>query len=64
MKNRIADYMPEALRSPKGKAAGLQMPDVASFIKPANEFVTRHPGPCLAAAFTVGVIVAWWIKRR
>ena len=65
MQNRIADYLPRAWQPKHGKpGATLQVSEVNSLVKPANEFIARHPGACLAAAFAVGVTLAWWIKRK
>ena len=65
IQNRIAEYLPRSWRTKPGQPrANVAAPDVASYIKPVNEFIARHPGPCLAAAFAIGVAVAWWIKRK
>jgi hypothetical protein len=40
------------------------MSDVKEWVKPAEQFISKNPGASLAAAFAIGVAVAWWIKRR
>ena len=69
MLNRIADHLP-AFSSPPQKNvaeatdevfAGLKL---RSYLEPIEQTVKQHPGAALAAAFLVGVTVAWWIKRR
>jgi hypothetical protein len=62
LQNRIAEYLPEALR-PDQFGGGADLPDVQEWIKKAEQVVKEHPGPSLAAAFALGVVLAWWIKR-
>jgi len=38
--------------------------DVGQLIEPVTQWIVRNPSAALASAFFVGVIVAWWIKRR
>jgi hypothetical protein len=65
IQNRIAEYLPRSWRTKPGQdQANQHSTDIASYLKPANEFIAQHPGPCLAAAFALGVAVAWWIKRK
>ena len=64
MQNRIVEYLPRAWRPKPGESGIPSMPDMASLVKPANEFIAKHPGACLAVAFAVGVTLAWWIKRK
>lgn len=67
MKNRITDYLPAKWRSklmtsdPQGN---VQLPDMEKLTTTLTETVTKHPGPSLAAAFVLGVTIAWWIKRK
>jgi hypothetical protein len=34
------------------------------YIEPLKELIIKYPSAALASAFVVGVVVAWWIKRR
>lgn len=76
MLNRLADYEP-SLRSPDSKsgeptstaALGASRPflcasDVQGIVQPVEDLILRYPGAALASAFFVGVLVAWWIKRK
>lgn len=68
MKNRIIDYLPDSLKSkstqPGGSQPSFSVPDMRQWIKTTEEFVGKHPGSCLGAAFVLGVTLAWWIKRK
>jgi len=64
MKNRIVDYLPSQWRPQRLRERVESLPDVREWVDKAERFVALHPGACLAAAFTVGVAVAWWIKRK
>ena len=69
MLNRIADYFPLSFnKDPMGKQAAppasTKAPEAANWLEPMAQLVKTHPGAALAAAFAVGVTVAWWIKRR
>jgi len=70
MTNRIADYLPawwkaeHAAGRPERPPPPPAGPGAASWLEPVVEIVKSHPGAALAAAFCVGVTVAWWIKRR
>lgn len=72
MLNRISDYLPTTwnmARKPKSpdKPTSLRPSvdaDAQSWSKSVEQFVRSHPGASLAAAFCIGVTVAWWIKRR
>lgn len=66
MINRVADYPrteSEPRLVPKGSAAP-QLPTLPQWVEPLEDFIKQHPGVCLASAFAVGVVVAWWIKRK
>ena len=69
MLNRIADYLP-AWSAPSAKSATEASESIfagmnlRSYLEPVEQAVKRHPGAALAAAFLLGVTVAWWIKRR
>jgi len=38
--------------------------DFHEMTKPTEELIRHYPAAALATAFIVGVIVAWWIKRK
>lgn len=70
MLNRISDYLPvswsaqQKSRATSPAPAAVAASTVQAWGKSMEEFVKNHPGASLAAAFCVGVTVAWWIKRR
>jgi len=39
-------------------------PDIHEMTKPTEDVVRRYPAAALATAFLVGVVIAWWIKRK
>jgi hypothetical protein len=66
MINRVADY-PHTESEPcsaSKSAATPQLPSLRQWVEPLEDFIKKHPGVCLASAFTVGVVVALWIKRK
>jgi hypothetical protein len=68
MLNRVV----EPVNSPKSDfsswtrhlPSNLSTADVKKYMSSAEELVLKYPGPALASAFMVGVLVAWWIKRK
>jgi hypothetical protein len=38
--------------------------DLHEMTKPTEDMIRHYPAAALAAAFLVGVAIAWWIKRR
>jgi hypothetical protein len=67
MLNRTLEYdrphsKPEK-RQP-GDPSAFGRADFQSYIAPVEDVILKYPGPALAAAFFVGVLVAWWIKRK
>jgi len=64
--NRVTDLLPAtARRSAPGK--GVVRPpafELESYTVPLHKFVDQYPGPSLAAAFALGLFVAWWAKRK
>ena len=38
--------------------------DFQELVRPVEKWILKSPGAALASAFLVGVVVAWWIKRR
>jgi hypothetical protein len=66
MINRIAGYT-TAEDDPRlaGKDPKVPTPQsLRHWVDPVEEVITKHPGACLASAFIVGVVFAWWIKRK
>ena len=67
MLNRTLDYDAPRTRNERPQAAtpsSFGLEDVQAYIAPVEELILKYPGPALASAFLVGVLVAWWIKRR
>jgi hypothetical protein len=65
--NYALDYeSPEIRTAASGsrRPASFGIDDVKSYLEPVEEFVLKYPGAALASAFFVGVLVAWWIKRK
>jgi hypothetical protein len=62
IQNRIAEFLPAAWR-PR-RELGLGRPSKESLAQSVERFVGENPGASLAAAFALGVMVAWWIKRK
>ena len=67
MINRIEDFLP-ARDSPRvSEGSEPARTDAGNFEKLAalpGQWIERHPAACLAAAFALGVAVAWIIKRK
>jgi hypothetical protein len=63
MRNRILEYLPRQWRPDRLRERAESLPDWRHWTKKAEDLVAKHPGPCLATAFALGVAVAWWIKR-
>lgn len=38
--------------------------DIHEMVKPTENFIRQYPAAALATAFLVGVVIAWWIKRK
>jgi hypothetical protein len=38
--------------------------DVRELVEPVEQLILKYPAVALASAFMVGVVVAWWIKRK
>jgi hypothetical protein len=63
MKNRLADELP--LGGKESRPGGDGVSDEAlKYAAAVERYIVDHPAPSLAAAFLVGVVVAWWIKRK
>jgi ElaB/YqjD/DUF883 family membrane-anchored ribosome-binding protein len=67
MNSRISEYLPSSWFKRPVQSAG-DDPTVVERLKawsePVEQFVVKHPGASLAIAITVGVTIAWWLKRR
>jgi hypothetical protein len=63
MINRIAEYSTDDQRSTPPSAAPLAV-DWRQWVASGEELIAKYPGACLASAFVIGAVVAWWIKRR
>ena len=66
MNNRLEEFEAER-RSPGKKPPGLDLPSQAELVNYASltkQWAMQHPVPCIAAAFVVGVAVAWIVKRK
>jgi hypothetical protein len=64
MRNRILEFLPREWRPDRLRERAESLPDMRHWVDEAEKLVAKHPGPCLATAFALGVAVAWWIKRR
>jgi hypothetical protein len=66
MSSHIAQARPaSAARSgAQAKRPWIRGEDVGELIKPVKNLIIKYPSAALASAFLVGVVVAWWIKRR
>jgi len=66
MINRIAGLPLKHGQEPGEKGqerSSFGVPDLAQYVKPLENLITNNPGAAVAAAFCVGVALAWWIKR-
>jgi len=65
MINRIAGVSVKGRPEPaeKGAGAAFDFKDIAKFVEPVETLIVNNPGAAIAAAFCVGVALAWWIKR-
>jgi hypothetical protein len=64
MKNRAASFWPSA-RAPGGRPSdGSAGFDVQQWLAPVEKLVRERPAISLAAAFAIGVTIAWFVKRK
>jgi hypothetical protein len=63
MKNRLSE---EAFRkeSRSRSSAGGALGPAAKYLNTFEETIAEYPAVSLTAALMIGVLVAWWIKRR
>jgi hypothetical protein len=65
MTNRFADDIPASTKQAGQRRPAVRIPGEAyKYAAAIEDYIVEHPAPALAAAFVVGVVVAWWIKRR
>jgi hypothetical protein len=65
MKNRLSEdaFGRKAQRSRPSERGGVLGP-ATPYFNSFEETIAEHPGLSLTAAVLVGVLLAWWIKRR
>jgi len=66
MSNPVADFRATSAAVPKpaSRRPLIKSEDVGELVEPLKSLIVRYPGAALASAFLVGVVIAWWIKRR
>ena len=70
MKNRISDYLSAARRKGQSSKAAIPASRQLSHCQNAfrtpdvESYVTEHPLAAIGAAFSIGVFLAWLIKRK
>lgn len=66
MINRVVPSLAESAagRGPDEQRQPANWRDNVPWLETIETFIAEHPGACLASAFVVGAVVAWWIKRR
>ena len=64
MKNRLTDDVPTGGKESSSHRAEGISDEALKYAATVEKYIVDHPAPSLAAAFLVGVMVAWWIKRR
>ena len=48
----------------EGRRAGRCTEVLRAGVARAENLIGQHPGTALGASFLIGVVAAWWIKRR
>lgn len=70
MIEQLAEYFsPSSGSAGSTGSKGVQRPliragDVRELAEPVEQLILKYPAAALASAFMVGVVVAWWIKRK
>jgi len=64
MINRIAGISTSPATGQGGKRGALSGQDLKQLVAPVEKLIIQNPAAALAAAFAVGVAIAWWIKRK
>jgi ElaB/YqjD/DUF883 family membrane-anchored ribosome-binding protein len=67
MKNRIFEMLTNGRDKPSGAATAetpqLDMQTVKDSLQDVTKFVAEHPAACIGAAFGVGILLGWMVKR-
>jgi ElaB/YqjD/DUF883 family membrane-anchored ribosome-binding protein len=67
MKNRIFDTRPNGLNGPSATATAdkppIDMQKIKEGLSDVSTFVAENPAACLGAAFSVGILLGWVVKR-
>lgn len=66
MINRIAGISLKRQRSDGSGEQGTPafgVQDIKRFVEPVEDLIAKNPTAAVAAAFVIGVALAWWIKR-
>jgi hypothetical protein len=69
---QLAEYFsPSTSSRPSGELGSktvkrplMRASDVRELVEPVEQLILKFPAAALASAFMVGVVVAWWIKRK
>jgi hypothetical protein len=64
MKNRLADEIPLGGNEPGSRRAEGFSDEALKYASAVEQYIVDHPAASLMTAFAVGVMVAWWIKRK
>lgn len=70
MKNRIPDYLPDSTRTNEPweptfeELRDLARKQFADRMRQAETYVREHPVSGLGAAFCIGIVLGWVIKRK
>ncbi len=62
MKSRLPQDLPRG--EERSRREGGLPDELWGYLRTIEDYVVEHPGPSLATAFAVGVMIAWWVKRR
>ena len=63
MKNRLSEeaFSKESRSRPSARGA---LAPASKYFNSVEETIAEYPAVSLTAALLIGVLVAWWIKRR
>lgn len=69
MINRILDHPSTSYSASKNGRSKPATPlvssgDIREFVEPVENLILKYPAAALASAFAIGVVLAWWIKRK
>jgi hypothetical protein len=51
-------------RNPAGRNTDRRMEVLRTSLARVENLIGQHPGTALSAGFLIGVVAAWWIKRK